>query len=63
MHPPFCMLAKEIVGNCPCVVKNDAGILLASLNAQEVVNVLTECPVSILKSTSIGDSGADAQYV
>ena len=29
------------------VVKNDAGILLASLNAQEVMNVLAECPVSI----------------
>ena len=32
------------------VVKNDAGILLASLNAQEVMNVLAECPVSILKA-------------
>ena len=32
------------------IVKNDAGILLASLNAQEVMNVLAECPVSILKA-------------
>ncbi len=32
------------------LLKNDAGILLASLNAQEVMNVLAECPVSILKA-------------
>ena len=45
------------------VVQKDAGILLASLKPEEVLEVLNRCPVSVLKRISACNSGSYEMHV